>query len=175
MALASTITAIAAVAGAVTAGVGAVGQASAARSGAAASRRAEMARQRQMQLETMRKQRSIFREQMRARSLALANTTNQGASAEGSSALPGGYGQISGETGRQSVALAENANIGAQIFQANADLANAQSQGAMWQGVGTIGNQIFQNSQAIGRIGNTMMAGQGGWVTQVRNGQGYII
>lgn len=175
MPVASTIAAIAAVAGAVTAGVGAVGQAKSAKQASAASRRAEQARNRQMQLETMRKQRTIFRDQMRQRSVALANTTNQGASAEGSSALPGGYGQIAGETGRQSVALAENANIGQQIFDANAAMATAQGNQAMWQGVGTIGQQLFQNSQAIGRIGNTMMAGQGGWVTQVRNGQGYVI
>lgn len=175
MPFASTITAIAAVAGAVTAATGAIGQAQASRRASAASQRAENARKRQMQLDTMRRQRDIFRQQMRQRAVALANTTNQGASAEGSSALPGGYGQISGEAGRQSVSLAENANLGQQIFDANAQMAQAQSQSAFFQGVGTIGNSIFQNSQAIGRIGNTMMTGQGGWITQTRNANGYII
>lgn len=165
----------ASVIGATTSAVGSVGQAKAQKRVAASSRRAEAARLRQMNLETQRKQRGIFREQMRARSVALANTTNQGASAEGSSALPGGFGQISGEGGRQSLALAENQAIGSEIFSANAAMASAQGDAATWQGVSSIGQNIFANSQAIGRIGNTMATGEGGWITQTRNSGGYII
>ena len=175
MPVASTITAVAAVIGATTAAAGAVGQARSQRAASAASRRAEAARLRQMNLETQRRQRDIFRQQLRARSVALANTTNQGASAEGSSALPGGQGQISGEVGRQSLALAENQAIGSEIFSANAALASAQGDAATWQGVGSIGQNIFANSQAIGRIGNTMFEGRGGGITQTRNSGGYII
>ena len=177
--LASTITAVAAVVGATVSATGAAGQARAQRAASAASRRAEAARLRQMNLETQRKQRSIYREQMRARSVALANTTNQGASAEGSSALPGGIGQISGEAGRQSLALAENQAIGSEIFSANAAMASAQGDAATWQGVGSIGQNIFANAERIGRIGNTMMTGDGspsrGWQTFRRDGSGYII
>lgn len=168
MPVVSTIAAVAAI-------VGTVNNAKSQKKVAAASRRAESARLRQMNLETQRKQRDIFRQQMRARSVALANTTNQGASAEGSSALPGGFGQISGEGGRQSLALAENQAIGSEIFSAHAAMASAQGDAATWQGVSSIGQNIFAHSQAIGRIGNTMATGEGGWFTQTRNSGRYII
>lgn len=51
----------------------------------------------QANLEYKRRTWEIFRDQQRARSEALATTTNQGAAGRGSSALPGAYGQIGGQ------------------------------------------------------------------------------
>lgn len=151
----STITAVAAVSGAVAQGVGSVKQAQAAKASAAASRRAENARKRQMILEAQRKQRDIFRQGMQARAKARANIQNATGNIEGS-AFYGAMGQVAGEEGRQSLALAENVAIGREIFSANADKASAEASGAMGSAISGFGQMLFQNAEKIGRIGSTI-------------------
>jgi len=157
----STLTAIAAVTGAVTQGIGAVKQANAAKAVSAASRRAEDARKRQMLLEAQRKQRDIFRQGLQARAKARANIQNATGNLEGT-AYQGALGQVAGEEGRQSVALAENVAIGREIFDANAAQASAQSSAAFGSAVSSFGQMLFQNSEKIGRIGSTIATGAPG-------------
>jgi hypothetical protein len=84
-----------------------------------AQKKAEKLRERQMNLQAMRERRDVVRQSILARSTALATTTAQGASAPGSSAIGGAYGQISGDKNRQTVAINQNQEIGQGIFKAN--------------------------------------------------------
>lgn len=84
-----------------------------------AQQRAERLRERQMNLQAMRERREVIRNSILARATALTTTTAQGASAPGSSALGGAYGQIGGDRGRQTLAINQNQEIGQGIFAAN--------------------------------------------------------
>lgn len=105
-----------------------------------AQQKAEKLRERQMNLQAMRERREVIRQSILARSTALAQTTAQGASAVGSSALGGAYGQISGDKNRQIVAINQNQQIGQGIFKAN--------------------NQYFKASQVVGMGQAVAGAGQ---------------
>lgn len=84
-----------------------------------AQQKAEKLRERQMNLQAARERREAIRQSILARSTALAQTTAQGASAPGSSALGGAYGQIGGDVGRNVLAINQNQKIGQGIFAAN--------------------------------------------------------
>jgi len=107
-----------------------------------AQQKAEKLRERQMNLQAMRERRDVVRQSILARSTALANTTSQGASAEGSSALGGAYGQISGDRGRQTVAINQNQRIGQGIFSANRDYFKGTQQVGMGQAVSGAGAAV---------------------------------
>lgn len=105
-----------------------------------AQKKAEKLRERQMNLQAMRERRETIRKASYARATALSNATSQGA--EKSSGLGGGYGQISGEAGRNIVAINQNQEIGKGIFKANRDYYS----GSLIQGFGS----------AIGGAGDMM-------------------
>jgi hypothetical protein len=105
----------------------------------AALQKAERLRERQMNLQAQRERRDAIRQAMAARATALATATSQGASAPGSSALGGAYGQITGEANRQVLAINQNQEIGAGIFKANRQYSQASLTtgfGSMVAGVG---------------------------------------
>lgn len=110
-----------------------------------AQKKAEKLREQQMNLQAMRERRDVIRNSILARSTALATTTAQGASAPGSSALGGAYGQIGGEANRQTLAINQNQSIGAGIFAAN----RQYYQGTQMMGQG---QAIAGAGQAVGQV-----------------------
>lgn len=135
-------------------------QAQAQKKAIAAQQQAEAARKKQMDLDAQRKRREIVKEQIKARSQALATTSAQGANGEGSSALGGVEGQLSQQAGSATLAVNQNQEIGADIFAANAAGFRAQSQaasaGAMagfGNGLSSFGGAITNNAKTIARIG----------------------
>lgn len=108
----------------------------------------ERQRKRQMELEAQRRNLEIIRNQQRARSVALSSSTNQGAS--GGSGLQGGYGQISGQAGTQLLATSQNLEIGRNMFNINQDIstarmayADAGTDLANWNAIGSFGSTLF--------------------------------
>lgn len=127
----------------------------------AAQEKAEELRKQQMELDATRRTREIIRQSTAARSAALAITTAQGAAYEGGSAVPGAYGSIAGRTGVNELGVSQNLEIGEGMFAAHMDqlgayrrAADAQSQMAMWAGIGSLGNSLISNSTTIGKIGD---------------------
>lgn len=80
----------------------------------------EAQRNQAMHLQANRQQMEIIRQGQRARSLALATATAQGANK--GSGLQGGYGQISGQTGVNTKGVQQNLGIGQNIFDLNAGI-----------------------------------------------------
>jgi hypothetical protein len=115
---------------------------------AKAAEKAEKARQRQMQLEAMRKKREMIRESVRARAEAQNNAMAQGAS--GGSGLQGGYGQIQGSAGRNIVANYQDETLSNRIFSANRAYAKAGGLVALGEGVSSLGS-VFSGSSFIGQ------------------------
>jgi hypothetical protein len=124
---------------------------------------AEKSRQQQMNLEAMRKKREIVRNAIAARSEALAVGTAQGSAGDGSSALPGAYGGISGQSTGQLQAVNQNQQIGNNIFSLHRQMygayqqaASAGSDAAMWSGIGSLGGMLMKNNTTIGgMVGGT--------------------
>jgi hypothetical protein len=123
-----------------------------------AQQRAERLRERQMNLQAMRERREVVRNSILARATALATTSAQGASAPGSSALGGAYGQIGGDRGRQTLAINQNQEIGQGIFKANRQYfsgTQTQGMGSAVSGFGqavssSINNSSFANKKIMG-------------------------
>jgi len=107
-----------------------------------AQQKAERLREQQMNLQAMRERRDVIRQSILARSTALATTTAQGAAHQGSSALGGAYGQISGDKNRQTVAINQNQEIGQGIFAANRDYFKGTKQVGMGQAISGAGQAI---------------------------------
>ncbi len=123
----------------------------------AAQQRAEDARKQQMELDAQRRSKEIVRQQQRARSAGLTNATAQGA--QFGSGLPGGYGQIGGQTGVNLLGTQQNLGLGRDIFAANADLSQARmqmasAQGDMFaaQGLGSLGQAMIKNLGPMSNI-----------------------
>jgi hypothetical protein len=126
---------------------------------AKASEKAEDNRKAQMTLDASRQRREAIRQGIVARSQALFNANNQGA--EAGSGLPGGYGQIQGETGRQTTAINQNEQIGANIFSANKDFYKAQGVVAFGSGLAGLGQTVLSNLGPLTRLGNYAAGGFG--------------
>lgn len=119
-----------------------------------AQQKAERLRERQMNLQAMRERRDVIRNAILARSTALATATSQGATAPGSSALGGAYGQIAGDKGRQTVAINQNQEIGQGIFKANRQyFAGTQTMG--------LGSAVSGVGSAVGGTLNDRYKGTG--------------
>lgn len=168
MAAVSSLLAATAIAGTAISAVGTKKQASARKDMTNASIQAENARERQMNLEADRSQRENFRKAQVARATALTNTTAQGASY--GSALPGAEGQIAGREGMNALAIAQNRDIGADIFSANRDYAKASSQASTWGAVANAGTSIIGLSQPIAQIGSTLIGGSSSFFGSKKTG-----
>lgn len=124
-----------------------------------ASQRGEAARKQQMEIESSRKQREIQRQAQVARSVSLARGTDQGAAFEGSSALPGAYGQITGNETQARAGVYQATDIGRSIFDANADYAEAQSLSAFGSGLSKLSGSVMTNAKDISVIGESILKG----------------
>src|SRR3990167_1938087 len=125
--------------------------------GIQAQQRAEDARKKQMELDAIRRSREVIRQQQRARAAAITNATSQGA--QFGSGIPGGYGQIGGQTGVNLLGIGQNLQIGRDIFAANADLsaarmrmADAQGQMSFASGLSTLGGAFTKNMGSMNNI-----------------------
>lgn len=114
----------------------------------------------QAHLEYNRRTWEIFRDQQRARSEALATTTNQGAAGRGSSALPGAYGQIAGQVGGELLKNNQNYELYQQLQtlfnKMNWLQAESGQVGANISSIGAFSNFAGQAARilpAFGRIG----------------------
>lgn len=116
--------------------VGFIGQ----RKAAKAAKKADRLRERQMNLEAMRKKRELIREGIVARATAVSNATNQGAG-EGSG-LAGGLAQITGAQNRNTTAVSQDLSIGGGIFSANRQAAKGDALVSLGSGISSIGNSI---------------------------------
>jgi hypothetical protein len=125
----------------------------------AAQKKGEKLRKAQMDLDASRQRREAIRQGIVARSQALYNANAQGA--EGGSGLPGGYGQVTGETGRQVQAVNQNQQIGAGIFAANRDYYSQSSVASFGQGMVSLGGTILNNLGPMTRLGNYAAGGFG--------------
>ena len=133
-----------------------------------ASRRAERLREQQMRMDARRRRIQAIRQSMMAGSLATARGANQGVG-EGSSVIGGAAGQTAGELGRELSYTNASEQIGAGIFQANADIAGAQGMASLFNAAGTIGNTLLGNAQTISNIGASLFtpAASSNWATTV--------
>lgn len=109
-----------------------------------------------MELTARRDQLQNIRNTQIQRSMALNSATNQGA--QFGTGLAGGYGQISGQSVTNAVGIAQNLEIGRNLFDLNEDIsyskmrqADAQTQTSMYAGISSFGNSLMGVS---GRLGN---------------------
>lgn len=125
---------------------------------AEASRRAEALRKQQMDLESARQRRQVVRNALRARSLALTASVNQGASS--GSGIQGGLSQVQNQTASNIQGINQGQQIGAGIFDANMDVSRGQELASFGSGLSSLGGALFSSAPSIGRLGN-FAAGQG--------------
>lgn len=124
-------------------------------------------RRRAMEVAARRQQMEVLRNQQRARSLALANATSQGA--QFGSGLSGGYGQIAGQTNWNLAGISEGLNSGRQMFDLDAQLggqkmqmAQLGGQAATAQGIMSLGGSFLQSAEPAGRLAKQFGTGFGG-------------
>jgi len=86
----------------------------------------EATKRQAMEVDARRQQLEIIRNQQRGRALGLTTATAQGAGK--GSGLQGGYGQISGQTGVNLLGVQQNLEAGRNIFNANANITDFNSQ-----------------------------------------------
>lgn len=124
---------------------------------AADEQKIEAQKRQAMELDARRRSLEVVRNQQRARALALANATNQGA-AQGSG-LQGGYGQISGDSGTNLLGINQNLMIGRNIFDINEDIskqkmlmAGEQANAAEAQAWSSLGGSLMGASGTMGNL-----------------------
>lgn len=110
----------------------------------------------QMKLNARRAQMEVFRNNQRARSLALASATNQGA--QQGSGLQGAYGQIAGASGTNLLGIDQNLKIGEQISQYNQDITNQQLAIAKYQGQASTAQGISALSSGATSLGSGIVS-----------------
>lgn len=110
---------------------------------------AEALRMQQMELEAKRRNKETIRNQQRARSMALAAATVQGAGQ--GSGLQGGYGGIAGQANTQLLNTSQNLQIGRGLFAANQGISSARmsyaaagTDAAVGRGFSSLGASIMQ-------------------------------
>lgn len=118
----------------------------------------EQVRRKQMELDSRRRRREVIRQAQLARATALTSATAQGAGQ--GSGLQGGYGQISGRTGVNSLGISQNEAFGSQIFDLNAGASNFYSQAAragstsaMGAGLTSLGGLVLNNMGPLSSLG----------------------
>lgn len=117
-------------------------------------------RQTAMELSARRQSMEIFRNNQRARSMAVNNATNQGASYGNSSGLPGGLAQVQDQSMFNLSGVNQNLELGRNIFglddqisKQKLALSQVQSSMATDQAIGQLGGGITKNAGTIGNIG----------------------
>lgn len=146
-----------AVGGIAIAGAGAIGQNKARKEASQASKQAEELRRKEMELENRRRMTQLIRSAAIARARSIASASAAGATF--SSLAEGGLGSIQSQAGANVEAQATNVSLGRQMFEANANLAEAQGEAAVWSSVTDFGKTLFANSEPISNIGKTLFTG----------------
>ncbi len=108
---------------------------------------AESQRKQMMELNARRQSMEVVRNQQRARSLALSNSTSQGA--QFSSGLQGGYGQISGQSGTGLLGINQQLGAGEALFGINSQIMAQRQQSS------ALGSQAYTGG-AISGLGETI-------------------
>lgn len=116
-------------------------------------------RQTAMELSARRQSMEIFRNNQRARSMALNNATQQGASYGNSSGLPGGIAQVDAQSSFNLQGINQNLEIGRNIFglddqisKQKLALSGVQSQMMTDQSIGQLGGSITKSAGTLGSI-----------------------
>lgn len=145
--------------------------------------------QQQMNLDALRKQRSIIRSSVVANSQALSAETNAGAAGPGGSTIGGISGNISGQTGVNLLGVTQNQEAGNAIFgyhaQQLADYKQAAIDGyvpataqfpnttgteaAVGAGLSSLGGAVVKSEGLIGKVG-TYFGGSSGPTGSFSNG-----
>lgn len=139
----------------------------------------EQLRSSAMEIGARRQQMEVFRNQQRARALALNNATSEGA--QFGSGLQGGYGQISGQTGVNSLGISSALQTGEQMFGLNAGLtaqrtslamqgASAASSAAEGAGFQTLGGAMVSGMGTINSLARTFGPGANSYSTGIGSG-----
>lgn len=134
----------------------AVAGANASKKAAEESKRAENIRRQQAQFEESRRRRDIIRQAQINRSRIVAASVNSGTA--GSSGELGGISSVNARTGEQLGALGVNADLGAQLFDANANIAGFRQDAAIAGAVGDLGKSLMANSQTIGDLSQSLFS-----------------
>lgn len=126
----------------------------------------EAQNQQAMNLDAMRRQRSLVRQGQAARAQSTAVATNQGAG--GGSGLAGSYGGISGAVTGAEASTSQSLQIGAAKFGINRDITQAQigasqagTQAAFGSGLASFGGALASSAGSIAKIGSFGFAGFG--------------
>lgn len=121
---------------------------------AAASIAGENVRELQMKFETDRKKRQAVREAIVARSMSVAAGANQGALY--GSGVKSGAGGAAGQGAENAQTAAVSEILGTRVFRANKAYhlasANAQAVMGVGSGIANIGGNLFNSSEALGRL-----------------------
>ena len=136
------------------------------REAAAASERAEAARRKQARLSADRARRKAIRERLIASAQGINAAVSSGIDLQ-SSPVQGGQAEITQSGFFELGSIEQSEQLGEDIFDANADIADAssalnietaasQSRVATAQGVGSVGQTLFKNSERIGKISQSL-------------------
>ena len=134
------------------AGVGAAVTFTGAQKAAKAQKRQEGIRRQQMDLDITRKRREAVRKMLAARALGISNATNQGAVAT-DSAVVGGISQAVQTANVSSMELGQNAQLGGDMFSANAQEANGRGISSLGGAMQSWGSGMISNAKQISRLG----------------------
>lgn len=121
-------------------------------------------RKRAMELSANRQQIEVLRNAQRARSLALSNSTSQGA--QFGSGLSGGYGQIAGAANWNNTGIQQNLGFGEQMFQLNSminqqkmSISGSASDAATGAGLSSMGKSLMGSFGPIKNLSETYLGG----------------
>ena len=95
----------------------------------------------------MRQRRQVVRNMLRAQAQAKTAAVVQGA--QQGSGLQGGLAQLRGTAGIQTLGVNQGTEIGARIFQANRDTADAGARSAYGSGLSSLGGALMNTSNSI--------------------------
>lgn len=149
----ATSTIIAAI-GLAIAGAGAATSYVGAQKASKAQKRQEGIRKQQMDLDITRKRREAVRKMLAARAMGISNATNQGAVAS-DSAVQGGIAQATQTANVSSMELNQNAQLGGDMFTANAQEASGRGTASLGSSLQSWGSGLISNSKQISRVGAT--------------------
>jgi len=144
---------------------------------AALEMKADAQRRQAMELDSNRKSMEVLRNSQRARATATQAATSQGA--QFGSGLQGGYGQISGSTNVNQLGIAQDKQIGENLFDINAQInqqkmAMSDAQSMMYQGqaMQSLGKNISSAMPGISSLGKDFFGGSGGMFGGSPGGKG---
>ncbi len=117
----------------------------------------ETKKQQAMEMDYQARTKQQLRTQQRIRAASLATATAQGA--QYGSALPGAYGQSSGETGVNLLALSRGLQTGEQVFELNSQIsqqkinqADAQQSMQFGAGLSSFGSSVTNLGLSFGKM-----------------------